>query len=106
MILNSDLPFLPEKLKINKCKKLACNQYDKNYYIFHVRSLKQELDHGIILTKLYKIIKFNQETLLKGYTDMNTKLTTEEKYCGKCKKAQRYQVSNSRWKKKSVSVWT
>ena len=84
MILNSDLPFLPEKLKINKCKKLACNPCDKTYYIFHVRSLKQELDHGVILTKLYKITKFNQETLLKGYIDTNTKLRTEEKYYGKC----------------------
>ena len=27
--LHSDLPFLPEKMKINKCNKLICNPYDK-----------------------------------------------------------------------------
>ena len=25
----SDLPFLPERMKVNKCKKLVCNLYDK-----------------------------------------------------------------------------
>ena len=27
--LHSDLPFLPERTKINKCKKLVCSLYDK-----------------------------------------------------------------------------
>ena len=27
--LHSDLPFLPEKIKINKCTKLVCNVQDK-----------------------------------------------------------------------------
>ena len=27
--LDSDLPFLPERMKIDKCNKLACNLYDK-----------------------------------------------------------------------------
>ena len=26
---HSDLPFLPERMKIDKCKKLVCNLYDK-----------------------------------------------------------------------------
>ena len=28
-ILHSDLPFLPERMKVNKCKKLVCNLFDK-----------------------------------------------------------------------------
>ena len=28
--LHSDLTFLPERMEINKCKKLVCNLYDKN----------------------------------------------------------------------------
>ena len=28
-MLHSDLPFLPEKIKINKCSKLICNVTDK-----------------------------------------------------------------------------
>ena len=27
--LHSDLPFLPERMEVNKCKKLICNVYDK-----------------------------------------------------------------------------
>ena len=46
--LHSDLPFLPERMKINRCNKLVCNLYDKNNYIVHIRSLKQVLNHGRI----------------------------------------------------------
>ena len=42
--LHSDLLFLPERMKINKCSKLVCNMYDKNNYVVHIRSLKQTLD--------------------------------------------------------------
>ena len=27
--LHSDLPFLPERMRIKKCNKLACNLYNK-----------------------------------------------------------------------------
>ena len=43
--LHSDLPFLPERMKINKCNTLGCNLYDKNNYVVHISSLKQALDH-------------------------------------------------------------
>ena len=32
--LHSDLPFLPETMKIDKCKKLVCNLYDKKTMLF------------------------------------------------------------------------
>ena len=32
--LHSDLPFLPERMKINKCKKLVCNLHDKKTILF------------------------------------------------------------------------
>ena len=71
---HNDLPFLPERMKINKCSKLVCNLYDKNNYVVHVRSLKQALDHGLILKKVHKVIQFNQEAWLKEYIDMDTEL--------------------------------
>ena len=71
---HNDLPFLPERMKINKCSKLACNLYDKNNYVVHIRSLKQALDHGLILKKVHKVIQFNQEAWLKEYIDMDTEL--------------------------------
>ena len=38
--LHSDLLFLPERMEINKCKKLVCNLYDKKKYVVHIKSLK------------------------------------------------------------------
>ena len=59
--LNSDLPFLTETMKINKCKKLTCNLYEKNKYGVHIRALKQALNHGLILKNVHRVIEFNQE---------------------------------------------
>ena len=78
-ILHSSLPFLPERMKINKCNKLVCNLYDKNNYVGHIRSLKQALNHGILLKKVDKVIIFNQETWLKRYIDINIELRKQEK---------------------------
>ena len=52
--LHSDLPFLPERLKIEKCNKLVCNVYDKKNYVVHIKALKQALNHGLILKKYTK----------------------------------------------------
>ena len=49
--LHSDLPFLTERKKINKCKKLVCNVFNKKKYVIHVNSLKQALNHGLKLKK-------------------------------------------------------
>ena len=32
--LHEDLPFLLERMKIGKCKKLVCNLYDKKSMLF------------------------------------------------------------------------
>ena len=45
--LHSDLPFLSERMKINKCKKLVCNLYNKKKYVAHINTLKQGLNHGL-----------------------------------------------------------
>ena len=75
--LHIDLPFLPERIKIKKCNELVCNLYEKNNYVTHIRTLKQALNHGIILKRFHKIIQFNQKPWLKPYIDMNTELRTE-----------------------------
>ena len=72
--LHSDLPFLPERMEINKCKKLVCNLYDKKEYVVHINSLNQTLNHGLKLKKIHRIIEFNQKAWLKPYIDMNTEL--------------------------------
>ena len=72
--LHSDLPFLPKRMKTDKCKKLVCNLRNKKKYVVHIRSLKQALNHGLKLKKVHRIIEFNQEAWLKPYIDMNTEL--------------------------------
>ena len=37
--LHSDLPFLPKRMKIDKCKKLVCNLRNKKKYVVHIKSL-------------------------------------------------------------------
>ena len=60
-MLHSDLPFLPEKIKINKCTKLVCNVTDKENYSIHIVALKQALNHGLKLIRVHSIISFRQE---------------------------------------------
>ena len=59
--LHSDLPFLPERMKINKCSKLVCTMQDKENYVVHIRALKQTLNNGLILEKVHRVIQFNQK---------------------------------------------
>ena len=78
-MLHSDLPFLPERMKISKCTKLVCNIQNKENYVVHIRALKQALNHGLKLTKVHRIIQFDQEAWLKPYIDMNTDLRKHAK---------------------------
>ena len=77
--LHNDLPFLPERMKINKCNKLVCDIYDKSKYVVHIRRLKQALNNGLILKKVHKVIQFNQKAWLKEYIDMKTELRKQAK---------------------------
>ena len=49
--LHSDLPFLPERMKINKCSKLTCTVQDKENYVIHISALKQALNNGLVIKK-------------------------------------------------------
>ena len=48
---HSDLPFLPERKKIEKCNQLVCDFHEKKNYVVHIKALKQALNHGLILKK-------------------------------------------------------
>ena len=53
-------------------------EYPKNCVV-HIRSLKQALNHGLVLKGVHKVIQFNQEAWLKEYVDMNTELRKQAK---------------------------
>ena len=77
--LHNDLPFMCEKMKINKVEKLVPNLYDEKNYVIHIRTSDQALKHGLILEKVHCVIEFNQSAWLKPYIDFNTELRKKAK---------------------------
>ena len=75
----NDLPFLPERMTIEKVKKLVSNLHDKFEYVMHIKKLKEGLNNGLVLKKINKLIKFNQNAWLKLYIDMNNDLRKKSK---------------------------
>ena len=92
-ILHDQYPLAPEHLTIKKemlsqyqrqlgenlgvkfeGKKLCPTLYDKKQYICHYRCLKQYLELGLVLTKVHRVIEFNQRPWLKSYIEHNTEL--------------------------------
>ena len=47
--------------------KLIASVRDKNKYVLHISTLKQALCHGLRLSKVYRVIEFNQSAWLKLY---------------------------------------
>ena len=66
-------------MKIETIEILVANLHDKTEYIIHIRNLKQTLNHGIVLKKVHRVIKFNQNAWLKPYIDLNTDLRKKAK---------------------------
>ena len=71
---HNELPFLPEKMEIDKVMKLVPNLFNKKQYVVHIRALSQALNHGLILKKVHRVIQFEQSPWLKPYIEMNTRL--------------------------------
>ena len=76
---HKDVPFLPERKKVEKVEKLICSMEIKQKYVIHIRDLKQGLNHELKLRKVHRVITFNQKAWLKPYIDINTKLRTNAK---------------------------
>ena len=57
--LHNNLPFLPERMKIEKVEKLAANLHDKTEYVICIRNLNRALTHGLVLKKVHRVLKFN-----------------------------------------------
>lgn len=84
--LHNDFPFCAQKqalpdevfdiigVKKNKNEKLLLTLYDKEKYVLHYRMLKLALNHGLILKKVHRILKYRQSCWLKPYIHLNTEL--------------------------------
>ena len=54
--IHSNLPFLPERMKIEKVEKLVAKLHYKTEYVIHTRSLKEAVNYGLILKKFLELL--------------------------------------------------
>ena len=66
-------------MKLEKIEKLVTNLHDEIEYVIHMRNLTQTLNHGLILKKVHRVIRFNQKAWLKPHVEVNTKPSQKAK---------------------------
>ena len=69
--LHLGVPFLAERKVINSTSKLITSFENRNKYAVYIFALKQALNHGLILKKVYRVISFVQVAWMKTYIMKN-----------------------------------
>ena len=77
--LHNYLPFLPERIKIEKVEKLVANLHDKKGYVIQIGNLKETLNPGLVLKEVHRAIRSNQKAWPKFYSNIYTELRKNAK---------------------------
>lgn len=92
---HNDLPLAPERTCIDasllsdyqrahcdgshsKFEKLVPHFYERERYVVHYVALKYYLEKGMKITKVHRVLSFNQSPWLKEYIEKNTKRRQQE----------------------------
>ena len=57
-----------------ECEKLVPNLMNKSRYVLHYRNLQLYLSLGMKITKVHKVLQFNQSLWMAPYIEKNTEL--------------------------------
>ena len=60
----------PDKYKTTA--KLMATCFNKQEYVVHFTALQTYLKHGLVITKIHRVIKFCQTPLFRDYIDYNS----------------------------------
>ena len=65
-------------MKTEKVENFVSSLHNKIEYVIHIRKLKQTLNHGLVLKKVQRVIKFNHNAWLNSHIDMTTYLRKKQ----------------------------
>ena len=67
--LHNDYPLAPERMLINGVEKLVPNLNNKKKYVVHHETLKLYESLGMEITKIHRVITFDESAWMKPYID-------------------------------------